>query len=110
MIATRYAIVGGAGFIGGHAVDRLLGRDDVELVTVYDKSKVLAVLHDADEEKRYAFTATHFFEVAEPFAPKPHAVKKFDTSNGAVALETAFHCARATRGLPPVPFPAALAK
>ena len=36
MIATRYAIVGGAGFIGGHAVDRLLGRDDVELVTVYD--------------------------------------------------------------------------
>ena len=27
------------------------------------------------------------------------------TSNGAAGLETAFHCARAARGLPPVPFP-----
>jgi UDP-glucose 4-epimerase len=34
--ATRYAVVGGAGFIGGHAVDRLLGRDDVTRVTIYD--------------------------------------------------------------------------
>ncbi len=34
--ATRYAVVGGAGFIGGHAVDRLLARPDVERVTIYD--------------------------------------------------------------------------
>ena len=31
--------------------------------------------------------------------------ESFDTSNGAAGLETAFHCARAARGLPPVPFP-----
>lgn len=34
--ATRYAVVGGAGFIGGHAVDRLLARPDIEKVTIYD--------------------------------------------------------------------------
>jgi UDP-glucose 4-epimerase len=34
--AARYAVVGGAGFIGGHAVDRLLGRNDVTKVTIYD--------------------------------------------------------------------------
>ncbi len=81
------------------------GDAEQKLVTVYDKSKVLAVVHDTDEEKRYAFTATHFFEVAEPVVLKPHAVKKFDTSNGAAGLETAFHCGRAVRGLPPLPFP-----
>jgi UDP-glucose 4-epimerase len=36
VMATRYAVVGGAGFIGGHAVDRLLGRPDVTRVTIYD--------------------------------------------------------------------------
>jgi len=90
------------------AVVRMVGPDgkaEPKLVAVYDKSKVLAVVHDTDEEVRYAFTATHFFEVAEPVVLKPHAVKKFDTSNGAAGLETAFHCARAVRGLPPVPFP-----
>ena len=81
------------------------GKAEAKLATVFDASRVLAVLHDADEERRYAFTATQFFEVAEPFVMKPHAVKKFDTSNGAAGLETAFHCARAARGLPPVPFP-----
>jgi UDP-glucose 4-epimerase len=34
--ASRYAVVGGAGFIGGHAVDRLLRRTDVTGVTIYD--------------------------------------------------------------------------
>jgi len=32
----RYFIVGGAGFIGSHFTDRLLGREDVERVTLYD--------------------------------------------------------------------------
>lgn len=33
---ARYVVVGGAGFIGGHFVDRLLGHPAVERVTVYD--------------------------------------------------------------------------
>ncbi len=41
---------------------------------------------------------------------KPHHGLTFDTSNGAAGLETAFHCARLVRGLPPVPFPAEPAK
>jgi UDP-glucose 4-epimerase len=36
MSAARYFIVGGAGFIGGHFVDRLLGDGTTALVTVYD--------------------------------------------------------------------------
>jgi UDP-glucose 4-epimerase len=34
--ASRYCIVGGAGFIGSHFVDRLLGDEAVERVTVFD--------------------------------------------------------------------------
>ena len=33
---TRFVIVGGAGFIGSHFTDRLLGDDRVEAVTLYD--------------------------------------------------------------------------
>jgi UDP-glucose 4-epimerase len=33
---TRYFIVGGAGFIGSHFVDRLLGEAETEQVTLYD--------------------------------------------------------------------------
>lgn len=35
-LASRYFIVGGAGFIGSHFTDRLLATRAVELVTVYD--------------------------------------------------------------------------
>jgi UDP-glucose 4-epimerase len=35
-VATRYLIVGGAGFIGSHFTDRLLGDADTERVTLYD--------------------------------------------------------------------------
>lgn len=34
--ALRYFLVGGAGFIGGHFVDRLISDEGVSLVTVYD--------------------------------------------------------------------------
>lgn len=36
MTGARYLIVGGAGFIGSHFVERLLGDPDAEAVTVYD--------------------------------------------------------------------------
>ena len=34
--AKKYVIVGGAGFIGSHFIDRLLGDAGVEVVTIYD--------------------------------------------------------------------------
>ena len=33
---SRYVVIGGAGFIGGHFVDRLLGDPRIDQVTVYD--------------------------------------------------------------------------
>lgn len=36
MTGTRYLVVGGAGFVGSHFVERLLSDPDVEAVTVYD--------------------------------------------------------------------------
>jgi UDP-glucose 4-epimerase len=33
---SRYVVIGGAGFIGGHFVDRLLGDPRIAQVTVYD--------------------------------------------------------------------------
>ena len=36
MIAGRWFIVGGAGFIGSHFTDRLLAEPGVEAVTLYD--------------------------------------------------------------------------
>jgi UDP-glucose 4-epimerase len=50
MSATRYAIVGGAGFIGGHAVDRLLGRSEITKVTIYDNFSSGRAWHHAHHE------------------------------------------------------------
>jgi UDP-glucose 4-epimerase len=48
--ATRYAVVGGAGFIGGHAVDRLLGRPEITRVTIYDNFSSGRAWHHAHHE------------------------------------------------------------
>ncbi len=88
---------------------KIVGADGKPLPkaeVVFDKSPIRAVVHDTDEGHWYALTATDFFEVAEPLAAKPHQVAKFDTSSGLAGLETAFHCGRAVREMPPVPFPA----
>jgi UDP-glucose 4-epimerase len=50
MSATRYAVVGGAGFIGGHAVDRLLGRSEISKVTIYDNFSSGREWHHAHHE------------------------------------------------------------
>jgi len=36
MVYSKYIIVGGAGFIGSHFADRLLGNSEIEKVTLYD--------------------------------------------------------------------------
>jgi nucleoside-diphosphate-sugar epimerase len=36
MNSERYFLVGGAGFIGGHFTDRLLGDTSVKAVTLFD--------------------------------------------------------------------------
>jgi UDP-glucose 4-epimerase len=53
--AARYCIVGGAGFIGSHFVDRLLGDDRVEGVTVFDNfssGRLWHLEHHADARLR----------------------------------------------------------
>ena len=42
---SRFLIVGGAGFIGSHFVDRLLGAAEVESVVVYDNFSAGTMLH-----------------------------------------------------------------
>jgi UDP-glucose 4-epimerase len=51
---SRYFLVGGAGFIGSHFVDRLVSEPDTELVTVYDNftsGREWHLAHHADEER-----------------------------------------------------------
>ena len=36
LVGRRFMVVGGAGFLGSHFLDRLLGDPNVERVTVYD--------------------------------------------------------------------------
>ena len=50
----RYFLVGGAGFIGSHFVDRLLSEPDIKLVTVYDNftsGREWHLSHHADDER-----------------------------------------------------------
>jgi len=53
-VGSRIAVIGGAGFIGGHFVDRLLGRPAVEQVTVYDNftsGREWHLAHHADDPR-----------------------------------------------------------
>jgi UDP-glucose 4-epimerase len=53
--SSRFCIVGGAGFIGSHFVDRLLSDDTVESVTVYDNfssGRPWHLEHHVDERLR----------------------------------------------------------
>lgn len=51
MTAGRYLVVGGAGFIGSHFVDRLLQEPDAEAVTVYDNFSSGRAWHLAVHER-----------------------------------------------------------
>jgi UDP-glucose 4-epimerase len=64
---SRYFLVGGAGFIGSHFVDRLLSEPETELVTVYDNftsGREWHVSHHADDER----LAVHRGDVKDPGA------------------------------------------
>jgi len=50
MVGQRYCVIGGAGFIGSHFVDALLGRDDVESVTAFDNFSAGRRWHVAPHE------------------------------------------------------------
>jgi len=54
MVGQRYCVIGGAGFIGSHFVDALLGQDDVEAVTAFDNfsaGRPWHVAHHLEDER-----------------------------------------------------------
>ena len=61
---------------------------------------VVALIHDADKSKWFAFTKDQYFEATDPIKPSAHtlAINRAKTANE--ALETAAKCARVIRGLP----------
>jgi len=48
----RWFIVGGAGFLGSHFVDRLLGEENASSVTVYDNFSVGTRLASCTSQRR----------------------------------------------------------
>lgn len=55
----RFVVVGGAGFIGSHFCDALLGDPDVEAVTVYDNFQSGKEWHIAHHRKDPRFRVVH---------------------------------------------------
>jgi UDP-glucose 4-epimerase len=56
-VTERFFIVGGAGFIGSHFVDRLLTDADVDLVTIYDNYSAGRRWHHAAHHSNRRFAA-----------------------------------------------------
>jgi UDP-glucose 4-epimerase len=56
-MSERFFIVGGAGFIGSHFVDRLLGDPEVAAVTIYDNYSSGRHWHHAQHDNDPRFTA-----------------------------------------------------
>ncbi|HEY7070160.1 MAG TPA: NAD-dependent epimerase/dehydratase family protein [Acidimicrobiales bacterium] len=56
-MSERFFIVGGAGFIGSHFVDRLLGDPEVTAVTIYDNYSSGRHWHHAQHDNDPRFTA-----------------------------------------------------
>ena len=70
------------------------------LKELWKDKPVVALIHDADNAKWFAFTKDQYFEVSDPIKPLAHtlAISRAKTANE--ALEVAAKCARVIRGLP----------
>ena len=71
------------------------------LVKTWDADPVLALVHDADAGKSYAFTKSQYFHVTAKPAPKPHGLTAFPGATADEALDTVAKCGRVVRGLAP---------
>ncbi len=69
------------------------------LVKTWDDGLILALVHDADSGRSYAFTRTHSFHITSKPDPKPHAIKAFPGATAEEALDTVARCGRVIRGL-----------
>jgi hypothetical protein len=69
------------------------------LVKTWDREPVVALVHDADAGKSYAFTKTHYFHLTAKPEPKPHAIPAFPGATAEEALDTVAKCGRVIRGL-----------
>ena len=70
------------------------------LKEVWKEAPVDVLIHDDDAKKSYAFTRTHYFDVADIIVPKPHNLTIRREWFALAADEQAAKCARVVRGLP----------
>ena len=69
------------------------------LVKTWDADPILALVHDADAGKSYAFTKSHYFNVTAKPDPRPHGLTAFPGATSEEALDTVAMCGRVIRGL-----------
>ncbi len=69
------------------------------LVKTWDADPILALVHDSDAGKSYAFTRTHSFHITSKPDPKPHALTAFPGATAEEALDTVAKCGRVIRGI-----------
>jgi hypothetical protein len=67
------------------------------LKEIWNRDPVEALIHDNDDKTWYAFTKTHYFEIAEAVKPIQHAITVKRSWTADKALETAVACARVIR-------------
>jgi hypothetical protein len=70
------------------------------LKEIWNGAQVVALIHDSDSRKWYAFTNNQYFEVADPIKPRSHAIPIRRTWDAKQAIETAAKCGRVIRGIP----------
>ena len=72
---------------------------DFTLVKTWDADSILALVHDTDAGKSYAFTKSHYFHLTAKPDPKPHGLTAFSGATADEALDTVAKCGRVIRGL-----------